>query len=650
MAVVSMQKVRVIVHQHDVDDFLSTVQRFGSMEFTATADGDLTELSSEAPHALLLPRVQHAVGFMETYEAKRSLWRTLRDGTFTDCSEADIAQCLSDTDAVTAIVTDVEALRVELAEKSELVRSFQEQYMLLQAWQSVTNRLSDIDTALTTSVLVVLQTGIKVAFSDVLTEVGATTELSYGVEQVDIDTALVTIIKTDLEAFESAATEAGLIIVSRPEGSATAVVEVSQIEQKLAAARDALGFVHDQAEHVTHTHLKELRIAGELLGWERDRFSTLETGKGTVSTAVFDGWLVADRRAAIESELAEKNISAVFVQQELKTNEEPPVEIANGPWIQPFEVVTRLYGMPGHKDLDPTVFLAGFFFLFFGLSLTDVGYGIFLMAVAVMILTLFKVAPVVRTFAKLLLFMGLGSALVGLLFGGYLGIPPESLPASLKAIQVFDPIGNPLPVFYLALGLGVFQVMVGMIIKIYSEARNNRLMDGLLDQGPWLFVFCIGILYVGVISGYVTFITTTILVNLIYVGILMIVLASGRKGVTISGKITSALLALYDSIGYFSDILSYSRLLALGLATTALAFAVNLIAEIVSGTPVVGPILAIVVLVVGHLFTLAVNTLGAFIHSARLQFVEFFGKFIDGTGRAFKPLSRTARYITAREE
>jgi len=130
----------------------------------------------------------------------------------------------------------------------------------------------------------------------------------------------------------------------------------------------------------------------------------------------------------------------------------------------------------------------------------------------------------------------------------------------------------------------------------------------------------------------------------------MIVLASGRKGVTISGKITSALLALYDSIGYFSDILSYSRLLALGLATTALAFAVNLIAEIVSGTPVVGPILAIVVLVVGHLFTLAVNTLGAFIHSARLQFVEFFGKFIDGTGRAFKPLSRTARYITAREE
>jgi V/A-type H+-transporting ATPase subunit I len=307
--------------------------------------------------------------------------------------------------------------------------------------------------------------------------------------------------------------------------------------------------------------------------------------------------------------------------------------------------------MPGHKDLDPTLFLAGFFFLFFGLSLTDVGYGIFLMAVATMILTLFKVAPVVRTFAKLLLFMGLGSALVGLLFGGYLGIAPESLPSWLRAIQLFDPIGNPLPVFYLALGLGVFQVMVGMFLKIYSDARNGEMMNGILDQGPWLFVFFVAIAYLGVTTGYLYIIATPDqLINLIYVGLVLVVLASGRKGKTILEKVQSAALSLYASIGYFSDILSYSRLLALGLATTALAFAVNLIAEIVSGTPVVGPVLAIVVLVIGHLFTLAVNTLGAFIHSARLQFVEFFGKFIAGTGREFKPLKRTAEHITIADE
>jgi V/A-type H+-transporting ATPase subunit I len=333
---------------------------------------------------------------------------------------------------------------------------------------------------------------------------------------------------------------------------------------------------------------------------------------------------------------------------EPQAGEEPPVDIVNNSFIQPFEAVTRLYGMPGHKDLDPTLFLAGFFFLFFGLSLTDVGYGIFLMAVATMILTLFKVAPVVRTFAKLLLFMGLGSALVGLLFGGYLGIAPESLPSWLRAIQLFDPIGNPLPVFYLALGLGVFQVMVGMFLKIYSDARNGELMNGILDQGPWLFVFFAAIAYLGVTTGYLNIIATPDqLINLIYVGLVLVVLASGRKGKTILEKVQSAALSLYASIGYFSDILSYSRLLALGLATTALAFAVNLIAEIVyDAVPYVGIVFAGLVLVIGHTFTLAVNTLGAFIHSARLQFVEFFGKFISGTGRLFRPFAREKSYVS----
>jgi V/A-type H+-transporting ATPase subunit I len=442
----------------------------------------------------------------------------------------------------------------------------------------------------------------------------------------------------------------GLGVIKAPAGTETPDVELVAVTQRLAAAKGELGLVHDQAEHFAQSHLGRLRIAAEVLSWERDRYATVGIGAATDSSVVLEGWINAAKRSALEATCAEKNIAAIMSDLEPNEGEEPPVDIVNNSFIQPFEVVTRLYGMPGHKDLDPTLFLAGFFFLFFGLSLTDVGYGIFLMAVATMILTLFKVAPVVRTFAKLLLFMGLGSALVGLLFGGYLGIAPEALPSWLRAIQVFDPIGNPLPVFYLALGLGVFQVMVGMFLKIYSDAKNGELMNGILDQGPWLFVFFVAIAYLGVTTGYANFATPDQLINLIYVGLVLVVLASGRKGKTILEKVQSAALSLYNSIGYFSDILSYSRLLALGLATTALAFAVNLIAEIVSGTPVVGPVLAIVVLVIGHLFTLAVNTLGAFIHSARLQFVEFFGKFIAGTGREFKPLKRTAEHITIADE
>ena len=370
-------------------------------------------------------------------------------------------------------------------------------------------------------------------------------------------------------------------------------------------------------------------------------------GVTTNSALVFEGWVKANKYSSITKDLEAADVAAVLEAID-PGEEEPPVEIENGTWTEPFEVVTRLYGMPGHKDLDPTAFLAGFFFLFFGLSLTDVGYGFFLMIVALGLLFFAKVPRYIRTFAKLLFFMGLASASVGLLFGGYLGIAPEALPSWLLAIQLFDPIGNPLPVFYLALALGVFQIMVGMVLKIYSEYRNNRLMNGLLDQGPWLMMFFILISLLAATLGYITFISTEQIVNLIYVGIVVIVLASGRNGDTILAKVQSAALSLYDSIGYFSDILSYSRLLALGLATTALAFAVNLIAEIVSGSvPYLGPVLAILVLIIGHLFTLAVNTLGAFIHSARLQFVEFFGKFIGGTGRQFTPLARSEKHVVA---
>jgi V/A-type H+-transporting ATPase subunit I len=656
MAVVSMQKVQVVVHRTDTDALLDVLQRSGAMEFVEVDTTNIASISMEFPQAQLLPRVQHAIGFLTPYEAKRSLWRTLRDGSTTELSEAEVVKQAADTEAVAQVVSELETLQVEYAEKTDTVRQLEEQVALLQLWKAVPIKLAELKTTSTYTQLVQVgadtQKGTTSSLLATLTEFLQAQDIPSQITSVSATLAAVTVaadaatpadLQKQLEGL-------GLEVIKAPAGTETPDVELVAVTQRLAAAKGELGLVHDQAEHFAQSHLGRLRIAAEVLSWERDRYATVGIGAATDSSVVLEGWINAAKRSALEATCAEKNIAAIMSDLEPNEGEEPPVDIVNNSFIQPFEVVTRLYGMPGHKDLDPTLFLAGFFFLFFGLSLTDVGYGIFLMAVATMILTLFKVAPVVRTFAKLLLFMGLGSALVGLLFGGYLGIAPEALPSWLRAIQVFDPIGNPLPVFYLALGLGVFQVMVGMFLKIYSDAKNGELMNGILDQGPWLFVFFVAIAYLGVTTGYANFATPDQLINLIYVGLVLVVLASGRKGKTILEKVQSAALSLYNSIGYFSDILSYSRLLALGLATTALAFAVNLIAEIVSGTPVVGPVLAIVVLVIGHLFTLAVNTLGAFIHSARLQFVEFFGKFIAGTGREFKPLKRTAEHITIADE
>jgi V/A-type H+-transporting ATPase subunit I len=461
---------------------------------------------------------------------------------------------------------------------------------------------------------------------------------------------LLTVLRSEVATVETAIKDAGLLVVDRPEGTETPETELVKLEQQLAADASDLAMIHDQAAHTAHTHLQQLRIAGEILQWEADRYATLASAGATATTAVFDGWLRADMVEVVESEIKAKNIVAFMSQIEPKADELPPVEIKNGPLVQPFEAVTRLYGMPGYKDLDPTPYLAAFFFLFFGLSLTDVGYGLILVVISGALLLFAKLRKQTRLMLQLLLYIGIATMLVGLLFGGYFGIAPDQLPASLRALQQFDPIGNPLPVFYLALGLGVFQIMVGMVLKIYSDARNGKFMDGVWDQGPWLLLFVVGIVYVANMFELASVPVETV-VRIAYVGLGLLIVGAIRA----SDGVLSALMniggSLYGSVGYLSDILSYSRLLALGLATTALAFAVNLIAGIVYDTnPVVGPVFALIILLIGHTFTLAVNTLGAFIHSARLQFVEFFGKFVADTGKSFAPLKRSDKYVTVQKE
>lgn len=651
MSVVPMQKVRVAVHQSDVDAFLIIIQRSGAMEFREAHIADTTSVQTPFPHAELFARVHHAVVFLKSYAPKISLWRTLRDGAQSAFTETELRKMMNDTDAVSSVVDDLEVLQVEFAEVNELVRDLQEQHSLLLEWKNLPIRLADLTTASTRTKLVKTNSAaanLAVTLNAHLKEQGVSAEVT----EVDAThVALTTHSSVDESEVLKCVELADGYVVTGIAGTETPEVEFAAVSEKLAAAKGQLGLAHDQAEHFAITHYKNLQIANEMLTWERDRYQSVESGVATQHTVLFDGWLNQLKREKIEQEIQSQKIAALITEVELTEGEEPPVDIVNSSFVQPFEAVTRLYGMPGYRDLDPTVFLAGFFFLFFGLSLTDVGYGLFLMIASVAILTLFKVSGAIRMFAKLLLFVGFATVLVGLLFGGYLGFDPALLPPALQALQLFDPIGNPLPVFYLALGLGVVQVMAGLVLKIYSQHKQGRLMTGVLDQGPWLFMFCIGILYLAVATGYSTLLTPEQIVNLAYVGIVVIVLTSGRHGDTIFGKVQSAAGSLYSSIGYFSDILSYSRLLALGLATTALAFAVNLIAEIVSGSiPYLGPILGFVVLVIGHLFTLAVNTLGAFIHSARLQFVEFFGKFIDGTGKEFSPLSRKEKFVTILDE
>lgn len=651
MAIVPMQKVRLLVHRDDVDQALLVLQKHGAMQFTEVSLADLEKQEAVFPHANLLPRVQHAAQFLAPYAPKVGLFQSLREGTRSTFSEAALAKRAAETDDIEAIVSDVEALQVEFAEKNEAVRRLEERQQVLTSWKQLPFKLADLETELTTTVLVARTNPRKEdVLATILDSAANTAGVSIVITPVTAELVAVTYLKAEKTALLATIEAINADILPAPEGQETADVELTAVEEALAGLKGEVARLHDQAGYFAATHLRTLQVDAELLSWERDRYAARAEAKATAYVHIFEGWVHAGKREAVLHSFAAANLSAELVEAEILEDEQPPVEIENHPLLAPFEAVTRLYGMPGHKDLDPTAFLAGFFFLFFGLCLTDVGYGLALVVGSLFILLFTKVADSTRLFAKLLFYIGASTVAIGALFGGYLGIAPEALPAPLQAIQLFDPIGNPLPVFYLALAFGVLQVMVGLLLKIYSDARNGQLLAGVLDQGPWLLMFAIGILYVLTTVGYVSVLSVDQISNLAIVTAALIVLAAGRNGEGIIGKVIAAFLGLYAGVGFLSDILSYSRLLALGLATSALAFAVNLIASMVIGVPYIGFVLAAAIFLIGHAFTLIINTLGAFIHSARLQFVEFFSKFIVGTGKEFTPLSRSEKYVTVGDD
>jgi V/A-type H+-transporting ATPase subunit I len=396
-----------------------------------------------------------------------------------------------------------------------------------------------------------------------------------------------------------------------------------------------------------------------LKDWKESRKKFLHTE----NVFVVEGWIPKKKFKSLESNL-ERITKAHIIQNIENPEEQPPVEIENNALFAPFESVTRIYGLPLANEVDPTPFLAIFFITFFGLCLTDAVYGLLLFALTGGALLFLDVPAGMKKLVRLLMFGGVATFILGILFGGYAGMDAAILPEWMtytKMIngvetkmfigQLVNPVKEPLIVLGLAFFIGYIQIVVGKMIDGWWKMKRGHLVDGLLDGWLWAYsLLALGgyaaVKMVPQLAPYASIGTYAFLL-----AVVLLVLTQGRKKSNLFGKITGGILSLYGFIGYVSDILSYSRLLALGLATGIIAMSVNLIANIIGGMiPVVGPIVMVVILIGGHIFNLALNALGSFIHSGRLQFVEFFGKFMEGGGAQFKPFKKEYKYTSIVDE
>ena len=374
----------------------------------------------------------------------------------------------------------------------------------------------------------------------------------------------------------------------------------------------------------------------------------------TRKAGMVQGWIRAAEYEKLTNDIESKISAAEVTKIEPDKGEEPPIELTNRRLMQPFEVITEMYGMPHSREVDPTPLAAPFFALFFGICITDAGYGLVLVALS---LFLMKHLHTGRKFLWLIFAGGVMTVLMGAVTGGWFGITDDVLPSWLgfvgsfrNALMQFDPMKQPMVMFALAIGLGFIQVTFGLLIEMIENFRKRDIMAGIFEQITWVVLIWSAALFGAGKMGYISdayvpgFKTAAIVAALGIVGF------TNRVSKNPVIRIGSGIYRLYGATGFLGDILSYTRLLALGLATGGIAMVINLVALMARDIPVIGWPAMIIVLVGGHTFNIAVNALGGFVHSARLQYVEFYPKFFEGGGKPFKPFRRELKYTRLVEE
>ncbi|MGL5206286.1 MAG: V-type ATP synthase subunit I [Acidaminococcaceae bacterium] len=353
-------------------------------------------------------------------------------------------------------------------------------------------------------------------------------------------------------------------------------------------------------------------------------------GEETEQTFCLQGWLRADRQADVSKAVAEATAVYDLKFEEPAEEEIPPSVMENVAFAAPYEAVTEMYSRPKIGSLDPSFMMAPWHFIFFGMMLSDAGYGLVLTILLFIVLKVLKPEGGVGKLVTVIFFGSISTIFWGAMFGGWFGLEFNPI--------LLSPMNEPLKMLALCFGLGAVHIILGVCMKMYLEIKRGQLWNAVFDQLSWLVIFAgLGLMAFAPDKQVGQYLALS--------GMTVIILTGGREKKNIFRRLLSGVLSLYNISGYFSDLLSYSRLFALGLSTGVIAMVINTIAHMLWQAGPVGIVIAVVFLLLGHTFNIAVNIMGAFVHTSRLQYIEFFGKFFEPGGRAFKPLAIRTKYV-----
>lgn len=671
MAVLQMQKIHICALKSNRKQILEELQRKGIVQVETDGQEDeifqkMDTASARSTYEKNAQSAEAALKILEIYAPeKKGLLASLEGKKI--ISTEDYYSQVKNQRSIMGTVSDILALDKTVAENRAAIQRTDVTLESLVPWMALDVPMNYRGTRSTAALIGTLpgQWTLEQILAAVATADPQLEAYTVEVLGVDRDQTCVFAVcaKADMDRLEDALRVNGFArpsqLVSKTPAAYAEELEAAkagyaQAEQEARAKLEALGGERDKIRFVTDYYTMRAEKYGVLGGLLQSKH-----------VFFVNGYIPAKHAEKLKKKLEETYSCQVEIE-EVPEEETAPILLKNNAFTAPTEGVVESFGLPAKGEMDPTAIMALFYYFLFGLMLSDAGYGILMTIGCFFVVKKFpNMGDGMKKMLQMFMYCGISTAIWGVLFGSYFGdlIPIIAQNFFGKTITIpalwFVPLEDPMKLLIYSFLFGLIHLFTGLALKGYMLIRDGKYMDCFCSVGLW-FALLIGLVLIllpsdmfvsmsgmhFVFPGWLNQVAKWLAI----IGAVGIVFMSSRDTKNIALRIGLGAYDLYGATSWLSDVLSYSRLLALGLATGVIASVINTMAAML-GTGIVGAIGFTVVCLVGHTLNLAINLLGAYVHTNRLQFVEFFGKFYEGGGEAFKPFSGSAtKYIKFKEE
>jgi V/A-type H+/Na+-transporting ATPase subunit I len=653
MAIAKIKKIEIIATTEHKNKLFSKLQEFGNLQIIDKSESKGSVITEEQNSLqkveLNFANVEYAIKTLTPFAEKRGFLA----GPIT-LSEKEILEIAEKYD-VNSITEKCYEIEEKLTKAKNELNYLKNEYNTYLPWKNLKLQIQNL--AGTKNVGILAGNIKTLVYQDFLSNAAKISNLVEieKVAQDEKNTFFIIIFDREQEkAIRNTLAEYKFFELEAPNVKGSIKDYLHDLDERIKENKKTIDQQHKKLTEIAK-ELDNLKTVHDYLGWQKEKMETMQKLLNTQASFVVHGYIPQEKIETLEKEIATVTQEYCVSEIPFEENETPPVIISNSNLTSPFEALTRMYGLPKYQGLDPTPYLSVFFIIFFALCLTDAGYGIVMFIIMALALKYVKMGIGAKRLIKLLMYGGIVTTFIGAIFGGWFGFLPEEAPGFLTyttasgqtmfVLQRINAISDPITVLVIALSLGFIQLVFGVYIRLVHNFLYGNRLDAILDSGTWAFMLTgIGFLLLAV-TGVIPEFLQPVGKWWVISGAVLLVLTQGRDKKNILLKLMSGILSLYGLVGYLSDVLSYSRLLALGLATSIIALAVNVIVGLMLGIPYIGWLLAIIVFVGGHTMNLLINALGSFVHSSRLQFVEFFGKFMETGGKEFQPFDKKNKYL-----